>query len=50
MPIRGVWCMVDALQVKSQSFEPERVPVYCLCELPDNPDKPMVMCEQCEEW
>lgn len=31
-------------------FKPDRVPVYCVCEMPYNPDRFMVMCEQCEEW
>uniref|UniRef100_A0A7S3QRP8 PHD-type domain-containing protein n=1 Tax=Dunaliella tertiolecta TaxID=3047 RepID=A0A7S3QRP8_DUNTE len=34
----------------SKEFEPDRVPVYCTCELPYNPDLPMIMCDQCEEW
>jgi hypothetical protein len=25
-------------------------PVYCVCELPYNPDRPMILCEQCGEW
>lgn len=31
-------------------FGPESVPVYCICELPYNPDTYMIMCEKCEEW
>ncbi|KAF5839534.1 BAH protein [Dunaliella salina] len=23
---------------------------YCTCELPYNPDLPMIMCDKCEEW
>eukprot|EP00955_Chlamydomonas_euryale_P104022 365535-Chlamydomonas_euryale.AAC.58 len=33
-----------------KEFEPDQVPVYCDCEQPYNPDKPMVMCEECEDW
>ncbi|PNH08668.1 Histone lysine demethylase PHF8 [Tetrabaena socialis] len=35
---------------RSKQFEPDRVPVYCTCELPYNPDSPMVMCDECNEW
>ncbi|GLC41766.1 hypothetical protein PLESTB_001704700 [Pleodorina starrii] len=35
---------------QTNQFEPDEVPVYCICELPHNPDNPMVMCESCEEW
>ncbi|KAG2488871.1 hypothetical protein HYH03_012666 [Edaphochlamys debaryana] len=35
---------------RTKQFEPDRVPVYCLCELPYNPDRPMVMCDACDEW
>lgn len=31
-------------------FKPDRVPVYCKCEMPYNPDKVMIMCEECTEW
>jgi len=31
-------------------FKPDRVPVYCVCEMPFNPDLFMVECEGCEEW
>ena len=31
-------------------FEPRRVPVYCTCEEPYNPDLPMVECDLCKEW
>lgn len=31
-------------------FKPDRVPVYCLCEMPFNPDLFMVECEGCSEW
>ena len=31
-------------------FKPDRVPVYCACEMPYNPDLFMVECEACEEW
>lgn len=35
---------------RRKEFKPDRVMVYCTCQLPYNPDLPMVMCEQCEEW
>ena len=31
-------------------FKPDKVPVYCTCEMPYNPDLFMVECESCEEW
>lgn len=31
-------------------FDPPKVPVFCACELPYNPDRFMVMCEGCAEW
>lgn len=31
-------------------FKPDRVPVYCMCEMPYNPDLFMVECEGCDEW
>mmetsp|Transcript_34586 Transcript_34586/g.58089 ORF Transcript_34586/g.58089 Transcript_34586/m.58089 type:complete len:219 (-) Transcript_34586:593-1249(-) len=31
-------------------FKPDRVPVYCHCEMPYNPDLFMVECEACAEW
>mmetsp|Transcript_57132 Transcript_57132/g.180828 ORF Transcript_57132/g.180828 Transcript_57132/m.180828 type:complete len:206 (-) Transcript_57132:26-643(-) len=31
-------------------FVPGRVPVYCKCELPYNPDAFMVMCAACQDW
>mmetsp|Transcript_19809 Transcript_19809/g.47272 ORF Transcript_19809/g.47272 Transcript_19809/m.47272 type:complete len:197 (-) Transcript_19809:166-756(-) len=34
----------------TNEFKPERVPVYCVCEMPYNPDRFMVQCESCEEW
>ena len=29
-------------------FKPDKVPVYCTCEMPYNPDLFMVECESCE--
>ncbi|CAL8466792.1 g6328 [Coccomyxa elongata] len=34
----------------SKEFRPDRVPVYCVCELPYNPDDFMILCSGCEEW
>ncbi|EFJ16306.1 hypothetical protein SELMODRAFT_445241 [Selaginella moellendorffii] len=31
-------------------FTPDRVPVYCKCEMPYNPDDLMVQCESCKDW
>lgn len=42
--------MVPVLQPATKEFKPDRVPVYCKCEMPYNPDQFMVMCVQCEEW
>lgn len=35
---------------KTKEFEPDAVPVYCRCELPYNPDRPMAVCSGCGEW
>ncbi|KAM3285448.1 chromatin remodeling protein EBS isoform X1 [Capsicum chacoense] len=32
------------------SFVPDRVAVYCKCEMPYNPDDLMVQCEECKDW
>ncbi|KAF3634397.1 putative salt tolerance-like protein-like [Capsicum annuum] len=32
------------------SFIPDRVAVYCKCEMPYNPDDLMVQCESCSDW
>lgn len=37
-------------QPATKEFKPDRVPVYCVCEMPYNPDQFMVMCTRCEEW
>uniref|UniRef100_A0A7S1X821 BAH domain-containing protein n=1 Tax=Tetraselmis chuii TaxID=63592 RepID=A0A7S1X821_9CHLO len=34
----------------TKQFKPDRVPVYCKCEMPYNPDKFMVECDVCSEW
>ncbi|XP_058110627.1 chromatin remodeling protein EBS-like isoform X2 [Magnolia sinica] len=31
-------------------FNPDRVAVYCKCEMPYNPDDLMVQCEGCNDW
>ncbi|KAK1307486.1 hypothetical protein QJS10_CPA10g01700 [Acorus calamus] len=31
-------------------FTPDRVAVYCKCEMPYNPDDLMVQCERCKDW
>ena len=38
------------MQPGKKEFEPDQVPVYCNCEQPYNPDKPMINCETCEDW
>lgn len=35
---------------KLKQFEPDSAPVYCKCETPYNPDKPMCLCVRCGEW
>lgn len=32
------------------AFNPDRVAVYCKCEMPYNPDELMVECEECKDW
>ncbi|OEL26977.1 Chromatin remodeling protein EBS [Dichanthelium oligosanthes] len=32
------------------SFTPDRVAVYCKCEMPYNPDDLMVQCDICKDW
>eukprot|EP00249_Psilotum_nudum_P011278 c23075_g1_i3 orf=151-822(-) len=32
------------------AFIPDRVAVYCKCEMPYNPDDLMVQCEACKDW
>ncbi|KFK30493.1 hypothetical protein AALP_AA7G268700 [Arabis alpina] len=32
------------------AFDPDRVAVFCKCEMPYNPDDLMVQCEDCSEW
>ncbi|XP_078431113.1 chromatin remodeling protein EBS-like [Wolffia australiana] len=32
------------------NFVPDRVVVYCKCEMPYNPDDLMVQCEECRDW
>jgi hypothetical protein len=34
----------------TQRFQPRRVPVFCRCEMPYNPDLLMVECAHCVEW
>ena len=34
----------------SGHFDPDIVPVYCICEVPHNPDRDMVLCEHCKDW
>ncbi|KAL3843424.1 hypothetical protein ACJIZ3_000827 [Penstemon smallii] len=32
------------------AFNPDRVAVYCKCEMPYNPDDLMVQCDGCSDW
>ncbi|KAJ3677460.1 hypothetical protein LUZ60_003184 [Juncus effusus] len=32
------------------AFTPDRVAVYCKCEMPYNPDDLMVQCDACKDW
>lgn len=34
----------------TRRFSPEQVPVYCSCELPENPDFFMAECDMCLRW
>lgn len=34
----------------ARRFSPEQVPVYCTCELPENPDLFMAECDGCLHW
>ena len=31
-------------------FQPERVPILCVCSMPYNPDHIMIECSKCKEW
>eukprot|EP00252_Welwitschia_mirabilis_P009359 TRINITY_DN2191_c0_g1_i1.p1 TRINITY_DN2191_c0_g1~~TRINITY_DN2191_c0_g1_i1.p1 ORF type:complete len:212 (-),score=19.97 TRINITY_DN2191_c0_g1_i1:495-1130(-) len=37
-------------KVATGAFTPDRVAVYCVCEMPYNPDDLMVQCESCKDW
>ncbi|KAG1676055.1 hypothetical protein FOA52_014920 [Chlamydomonas sp. UWO 241] len=37
-------------KASQKEFEPDRVPIYCVCEQPYNPDRPMMQCDDCESW
>ncbi|BBN09289.1 chromatin remodeling protein [Marchantia polymorpha subsp. ruderalis] len=37
-------------QAASQTLSPDSVDVYCICEMPYNPDHFMVQCEMCSDW
>ncbi|KAG6385060.1 hypothetical protein SASPL_153884 [Salvia splendens] len=32
------------------AFLPDRVAVYCKCEMPYNPDDLMIQCDECKDW
>ncbi|XP_042377381.1 chromatin remodeling protein EBS-like [Zingiber officinale] len=32
------------------SFVPDRIAVFCKCEMPYNPDDLMIQCESCHDW
>ncbi|BAF13492.1 chromatin remodeling protein EBS [Oryza sativa Japonica Group] len=32
------------------SFVPDRIAVFCKCEMPYNPDNLMIQCEDCSDW
>lgn len=42
-------CRHEYMADKEQ-WKDEEVPVYCLCDLPFNPDIHMVKCNGCGEW
>mmetsp|Transcript_40713 Transcript_40713/g.49384 ORF Transcript_40713/g.49384 Transcript_40713/m.49384 type:complete len:296 (+) Transcript_40713:376-1263(+) len=35
---------------RTGEFSPDRVSVYCTCEMPYNPDEFMVQCDTCHDW
>ncbi|KAK1272287.1 hypothetical protein QJS04_geneDACA013087 [Acorus gramineus] len=35
---------------RTGAFKPDRVAVYCTCEMPYNPDDLMIQCEGCDDW
>lgn len=37
-------------QTTTKRFTPEEVPVFCSCELPENPDHFMAECDSCLNW
>eukprot|EP00271_Cylindrocystis_brebissonii_P011957 TRINITY_DN29992_c0_g1_i1.p1 TRINITY_DN29992_c0_g1~~TRINITY_DN29992_c0_g1_i1.p1 ORF type:complete len:238 (-),score=26.52 TRINITY_DN29992_c0_g1_i1:949-1662(-) len=37
-------------KASSGTFSPDRVAVYCKCEMPYNPDDLMIQCEHCKDW
>lgn len=37
-------------KAEQKRFQPDRIPVYCVCELPYNPDQDMVECDACADW
>ncbi|PNT68113.1 chromatin remodeling protein EBS [Brachypodium distachyon] len=43
------FCRFD-YNAASGAFHPDRVAVYCKCEMPYNPDDLMVQCEACKDW
>ncbi|KAF8751984.1 hypothetical protein HU200_011992 [Digitaria exilis] len=36
-------------KVDSATFMPDQLSVYCICEMPYNPDVPMILCPGCKE-
>uniref|UniRef100_A0ACD6APT0 Uncharacterized protein n=2 Tax=Avena sativa TaxID=4498 RepID=A0ACD6APT0_AVESA len=43
------FCRFD-YNAASGAFSPDRVAVYCKCEMPYNPDDLMVQCDACKDW
>ncbi|KAJ6804106.1 chromatin remodeling protein EBS-like [Iris pallida] len=43
------FCRFD-YKAATGGFTPDRVAVYCKCEMPYNPDDLMVQCEGCKDW
>lgn len=37
-------------RASSGTFKPDYVAVYCICEMPYNPDDLMVQCDACKDW
>ncbi|KAF8689475.1 hypothetical protein HU200_041797 [Digitaria exilis] len=46
--IEDFFCRLE-YKVDSATFMPDQLSVYCICEMPYNPDIPMISCPGCKE-